>query len=64
MRTTKRRGLVLDRHERPPGLRLKLELEGTREPAIARGLQAAQAVFEQADVPRMPPPWPRHASRG
>ena len=50
MRATNSRMLSLDRHAQPSGLHLVLELEGASKQDIARGSQAAQAVFAQADV--------------
>lgn len=42
--------LTLDRHAQPTGLHLELELDGASEQDIARGIQAAQEVFRQANV--------------
>lgn len=50
MRMTKSALAFPDRHAQPPGLHLELELEGAGKRDIARGLQAAQEVFRQAEV--------------
>lgn len=50
MQETNSRMLTIDRHAHPAGLHLELELEGARKQDIARGIQAAQEVFRQADV--------------
>lgn len=50
MQATDSRILTLDRHAHPSELHLTLELDGASEQDIARGLQAAQEVFRQADV--------------
>ena len=50
MHATNSRMLTLDRHAQPAGLHLELELEGASEQDLARGIEAAQEVFRQADV--------------
>lgn len=50
MRMTKSALAFPDRHAQPPGQHLELELEGASKRDIARGVQAAQEVFRQADV--------------
>lgn len=50
MTNSKQRAVEIDRHFRPPGLRLTLELDGATEQDVERGINAAKRVFLLAEV--------------
>lgn len=50
MTSSKLKFVNIDRHFRPPGLRLTLELDGATEQDIERGITAANRVFLLAEL--------------
>ncbi len=50
MTTPKQKFVEIDRHYRPPGLRLTLDVDGATAQDIERGINAAKRVFLLAEI--------------